>query len=129
MSNARLEHLNVTVRDPKRTAKVLCDLFDWKIRWEGDAIYNGYTIHVGEQDTYLALYSMGDTTAETNNSYRTVNALNHIGIVVDDLTTTEARIIEAGFTTHSHADYTPGKRFYFQHDDELEIEVVEYCKP
>jgi len=35
---AHLEHVNITVADPKRTAAVLMDLFDWHIRWEGPFI-------------------------------------------------------------------------------------------
>ena len=35
MPSVFLEHANITVRDPKRQAEKLCDLFDWKIRWDG----------------------------------------------------------------------------------------------
>ena len=56
MSNATLEHANITVSDPLKTAKRLCDLFGWHIRWQGDAIHGGMTVHVGSDDSYLALY-------------------------------------------------------------------------
>ena len=35
MSQAMLEHVNVTVTDPEKTAALLCELFDWRIRWQG----------------------------------------------------------------------------------------------
>ncbi|MEM6653029.1 MAG: VOC family protein, partial [Pseudomonadota bacterium] len=35
MSKAMLEHVNLTVTDPDKTAEMLCDLFDWRIRWAG----------------------------------------------------------------------------------------------
>ena len=53
---AKLEHTNLTVADPDALAQRLCQLFDWQIRWSGPALDNGYTVHVGGPDTYLALY-------------------------------------------------------------------------
>jgi len=104
---------------------------DWKIRWQGDAINGGHSIHVGARDTYLALYTgnpLDDQliSSETGSSYKTVNGLNHIGIVVDDLNSAERRVEAAGYRPHSHADYEPGKRFYFHDKDGLEFEVVSY---
>ncbi len=55
MSSANLEHVNVTVSDPAKTADMLCDLFDWHIRWSGDSINGGRTIHVGTKGSYVAL--------------------------------------------------------------------------
>ena len=46
-----LEHVNVTVSDPRKTADRLCELFGWKIRWQGSAIHGGYTVHVGAEDS------------------------------------------------------------------------------
>ena len=125
MPSATLEHVNFTVTDPKATAKRLCDLFGWKIRWEGEAINNGYTVHVGSESSYLAIYSRGNP-GDPANSYETRAGLNHIGIVVDDLDATEARIKAAGIETHSHGDYEPGRRFYFHDPDQIEFEVISY---
>lgn len=123
---SRLEHVNVTVSDPARTAGRLCALFNWQIRWQGDAINGGKTVHVGTDDQYVAVYSgSGETKAKTDN-YSVRGGLNHIGVVVDDLEATEARVLDAGYKTHSHADYEPGRRFYFHDDDGLEFEVVSY---
>lgn len=127
MPAARLEHANITVSDAKAAALRLCELFDWKIRWEGSSINDGYSVHVGGEDTYLAVYSNGKAPEiPTYSTYQTRGALNHIGVVVDDLDATEARIIAAGFETNSHADYEPGRRFYFDNEDGIEIEVVSY---
>jgi catechol 2,3-dioxygenase-like lactoylglutathione lyase family enzyme len=54
--------------------------------------------------------------------------LNHIGVQVDDLDATEARVIAAGLLPFSHADYEPGRRFYFLDPDGIEYEVVSYTK-
>ena len=124
---ATLEHVNFTVSDPKRTAELMCDLFGWKIRWQGDAKLGGYTYHVGGDDSYLAIYSSGDTSASEVSNYHQTNGLNHIGVVVDDLDAIEAKVKARGFETHSHADYEPGRRFYFNDHDGIEFEVVSYA--
>ncbi len=129
MTAATLEHVNVTVSDPLKTARRLCELFDWHIRWQGDAIHSGSTVHVGSDDSYVAVYTRGTPAAGSADSYSTRGGLNHIGVVVDDLDGVESKVLEAGYTTHSHADYEPGRRFYFHDDDEIEFEVVSYQSP
>lgn len=125
MSIGMLEHVNVTVTNPERTAAVLCELFDWKVRWQGDSLMGGRTVHVGKDDSYLALYTHA-TPSQGKSSYATRGGLNHIGVVVDDLEETEQRVKAAGFETHNHADYEPGRRFYFNDHDGIEFEVVNY---
>ncbi|PRY23564.1 glyoxalase/bleomycin resistance protein/dioxygenase superfamily protein [Aliiruegeria haliotis] len=127
MGTATLEHANITVSDPKATAAELIDLFDWHIRWEGEAISGGYTVHVGNDTTYLAVYAPpGDKHRPEGSSYATLGGLNHIGVVVENIETAEARVKAAGYTPHNHADYEPGRRFYFDTSDGIEIEVVSY---
>lgn len=128
MSQATLEHVNITVPDVTETANLLCKLFDWKIRWEGDAIYKGKTIHVGSDLSYLALYQSINKLEKIESTYDSKHGLNHIAVVVDDLEETERRVVAAGLEPHSHADYVPGRRFYFQDHNNLEIEVVMYDK-
>ncbi|WP_093029059.1 VOC family protein [Ruegeria marina] len=124
---ATLEHANFTVSDPKVTAEWLHKVFGWDIRWQGPAIAGGYTVHVGDESTYLALYAPARPARTTESSYDTVGGLNHVGVVVDDLDATETLVREAGFTPHSHADYEPGRRFYFDDDNGIEFEVVSYA--
>lgn len=128
---AELEHVNITVSDPKKTAAVLSDLFGWHIRWEGQAMAGlGYTVHVGTDDSYIAVYSGSDpaqTVPKADASYQMRGGLNHIGVVVDDLDATEAKVKALGLVPHSHADYEPGQRFYFHDADGVEIEVISYA--
>ena len=126
MAAGILEHANFSVSDPQRTADMLCALFDWRIRWSGASIHDGHTMHVGGQDSYLAIYARGDMRKAVPNDYRTVGAMNHIGVVVDDLDAVEARVLAAGFRTTNHGDYEPGRRFYFHDHDGIEFEVVSY---
>ena len=57
MATAYLEHVNITVSDPDRTAKMLADLFGWRERWRGAAKDNGLSIHVGGDDFYVVVYA------------------------------------------------------------------------
>jgi len=127
MTAGILEHANFSVSDPRKTADMLCTLFDWRIRWSGDAIHGGHTIHVGGKDSYLAIYAQSDMRKAAPNDYKTVGSLNHIGVVVDDLDAVEARVLAAGFETTNHGDYEPGRRFYFHDHDGVEYEVVSYA--
>ncbi len=126
MAAGILEHANFSVSDPQRTADMLCTIFDWQIRWSGASIHDGHTMHVGGQDSYLAIYARDGMRNAAPNDYKTVGAMNHIGVVVDDLDATEARVLEAGFETSNHGDYEPGRRFYFHDHDGIEFEVVSY---
>lgn len=123
---ARLEHVNITVRDPLATAALLQKIVGWTIRWQGDALYEGYTVHVGNENTYLALYTRDKKDVTSSRSHDRVNGLNHLGIVVDDLDKTEREVVAAGFEPFNHANYEPGRRFYFVDADNLEFEIIEY---
>ena len=122
----QLEHVNICVPDPKATAARLVDIFGWHVRWEGDARDNGFTVHVGDDDSYLALYAPAYELGPEPRRYTRVAGLNHIGVVVDDINATEARVRTAGYEPHSHGDYEPGLRFYFDGPDGIEFEVVHY---
>lgn len=126
MAAAILEHTNFSVSDPHETADLLCKLFGWKIRWQGDAIAGGYTIHVGGKNSYVAVYAQANMRKALPNDYKTVGGMNHIGVVVDDLDAVEAKVLDAGFETTNHGDYEPGRRFYFHDHDGIEFEVVSY---
>ena len=91
--NMRISPSAILKRPPSR----LCDLFGWHIRWQGEAIHGGMTVHVGSDNSYLALYTPGKRTSMPASSYVTTGGLNHVGIVVDDLDAAEKRVAEAGY--------------------------------
>lgn len=126
--SVKLEHVNISVPDPQATAAVLERLFDWRIRWQGTALGTGYSVHVGDDAGYVALYRPGEDLEEDGARHRRRGALNHIGVEVDDLDACERAVKAEGFATHSHADYEPGRRFYFDGPDGIEYEVVSYAK-
>ncbi|WP_300036552.1 VOC family protein [uncultured Roseobacter sp.] len=121
-----LEHANVTVSDADATAAWMCDLFDWKIRWQGPSLDSGRTIHVGTDTSYLAIYQPAGETQAKQTSYSTRGGLNHLAVVVPDIDAMEKAVSSAGFTAGNHGDYEPGRRFYFHDHDGIEYEVVQY---
>jgi catechol 2,3-dioxygenase-like lactoylglutathione lyase family enzyme len=125
MTQNFIEHVNVTVSNPQRSAEMLIDLFDWHIRWNGKAQMGGDTIHVGNDRFYLAVYALKPSDADLDHEKGV--PLNHIGIVVDDLDEIERRVIARGLTPFSHGDYEPGRRFYFMDPDGVEYEIVSYA--
>ena len=125
MRNSYLEHTNLTVKDPDQLAALFVRLFDWKIRWSGDALDNGRTIHVGNEDLYLALYTHDNVIDNRARNHLAINNINHLGIVVSDIDAVESKVKEEGYEPINHADYDPGRRFYFL-IDKLEIEIIAY---
>ena len=122
MSKGRIEHVNLTVSDIDRSAALFERLLGWHRRWRGEAMNGGETIHVGEELTYLALYTDGRDHAGQAKG----RPLNHVGLLVDDLDAAERIVVEHGLEPFSHADYAPGRRFYFFDWDGIEFEVVSY---
>lgn len=123
---AALEHVNLTVNNPKATANMLCNLFDWEIRWEGPAMDSGYTVHVGNSVSYLAVYATGNPAPVDANNSHLRTGLNHIGITVVDLPACEERVTQAGYAPFNHAAFEQGNRFYFLDENNIEYEVVSY---
>jgi catechol 2,3-dioxygenase-like lactoylglutathione lyase family enzyme len=123
----RIEHVNVTVRDPQSLADLMEQLFGWQVRWRGPTSGGGETLHVGSTEHYLALCTGGDGPFSADLATKGL-PLNHIGVEVDDLDETEALVRGAGLKTFSHDDYEPGRRFYFREPNGVEFEVVSYSK-
>ena len=126
MKKAALEHVNITVTDPERSAALMCDVFGWHIRWKGPSMGNGFTIHVGTDAQYLAFYT-NETVRAKDPRFEKMQPMNHIALTVDDLDTAEKGIAAAGLTPFGHDDYEPGRRFYFYDWNSIEFEVVSYA--
>lgn len=127
MTSARIEHTNFTASDADATAAQLCELFGWHVRWAGPSLGGGRSVHVGNDTDYLAVYTPASLKGDNDfSNYDRPGGLNHIGIVVEDIEATEERILAAGIETFNHADYEPGRRFYFRNADGIEFEVVSY---
>jgi catechol 2,3-dioxygenase-like lactoylglutathione lyase family enzyme len=122
MPKGYLEHINITVSDIERSAALLRDLMGWHDRWRGPSQLGGETIHVGGEADYIAVYTKGAPV----DRFAKGAPLNHVGLVVDDLDAAEAVVKAAGLQPFNHADYEPGRRFYFFDWDGIEFEMVSY---
>ena len=129
-----IEHANLTVSNPDRSAELLKQLLGWVERWRGPSQMGGETIHVGEEAngaSYIALYTNDDVRAaasgNSSSHFSKGQPLNHVGLVVDDLDEAERVVIAAGLEPFSHGDYDPGRRFYFFDWDGIEFEIVSYA--
>jgi catechol 2,3-dioxygenase-like lactoylglutathione lyase family enzyme len=123
MPTGTLEHCNITVSDPERSAALLGKLCGWHERWRGPSQLGGWTIHCGDEQSYIALWTDG----KGDKAFAKGVPLNHVGLLVDDLEAAEAAVVESGLEPFNHADYEPGRRFYFFDWDHIEWEVVSYA--
>lgn len=84
MSTADRDHISITVSDPERTADTLCELFGWQVRSAGPTREGGRSIHVGTEETYIALSAAVTVEHVPAEELTLVNkravALNHVGI-------------------------------------------------
>lgn len=123
MPKGQIEHVNITVSDPERSARLFETLLGWRERWRGPSQLGGRTIHVGDDTTYLAIYTDG----EAKDRFAKGVPLNHVGLLVDDLDEAEKVVVGHGLEPFGHGDYEPGRRFYFFDWDGIEFEVVSYA--
>lgn len=126
MARPFIEHVNVTVSDPDRTARMLQDLLGWRERWRGPAQSGGRTIHVGSETCYLALYADPGGDAGPK-GFRKGAPLNHVGVEVEDLEAVYERAVALGLEPFNKSDYPPGRRFYIFDADGIEYEFVSYA--
>ncbi|QOV94535.1 VOC family protein [Novosphingobium sp. ES2-1] len=123
MPSARLEHVNISVSDAERSAAFFTELCGWHERWRGLAIDDGFSIHLGTENHYIVFYT---PPGGVSTRFAKGMPLQHVGIEVDDLVAAEQIVIAAGLEPFNHADYEPGRRFYFYDWDGIEFEVVSY---
>jgi len=129
MVSGRIEHANLTVTNPEKSAELFKKLLGWEERWRGKSRLGGDTIHVGAPGNgadYLALYTNDDVRADQRRRYSKGQPLNHVGLLVDDLGAAENVVKGAGLEPFGHDDYQPGRRFYFFDWDGIEFEIVSY---
>ena len=124
MTQARIEHVNLTVSDLDRSIALFEKLCGWTVRIRDQHGVRGEFAHIGAEDTYLALWADGGDYSGQQKG----KPMNHVGIEVSDLDTAERAVLAAGLKTFSHGKYEPGPRtFYFFDWDGIEFEVVSYA--
>ena len=120
----RLEHVNLTVSDVERSAKLYCELLDLQVRWRGKNSSGADAIHIGNDRSYVAFFQ-GEGSATSPPDYNAIG-MNHFGFIVGSLDDAKRKLTDFGLTPHAEQDYEPGRRVYFYDHDGVEVELVEY---
>ena len=123
----RLEHANMDVRNIDDTVRFLtAALPEFRIRREG--LNEGRRwMHIGTDDTYIALNEASDEPAERWVPYDGKPGINHLGYEVDDVEALRDRLAAAGFKDSTYPNNHPHrKRVYFYDADGNDWEFVQY---
>lgn len=119
-----LEHANLTVKNIDESVRFITAAFThFSVR--GSGVKDGTRwVHVGTQETYLALND--GAAGKVRGAYESAG-VNHLGFVVDDVEAVKQRLLKAGFKEgfvppeHPHR-----RRVYFNDSDGFEWEFVQY---
>lgn len=125
--HVRMEHANLSVRHFDEAVRFVKTAFPvFEVRYEG--VNNGRRwMHIGTDDTYLALSEATAEAAEAWTPYSGKPGVNHLGFVVDDADAVRGRLAAAGFRDSTYPNNHPHrKRVYFYDADGNDWEFVEY---
>ena len=124
----RLEHANLSVRDIEAMIRFLMTAFpEFWIRGEGTNRDGTRWVHVGTNDTYIALTQ---STVEPNQRWRPyagMPGVNHLAYEVDDVESLGGRLQSGGYQASTPPNHHPyRKRVYFYDPDGNDWEFVQY---
>ena len=124
----RIEHANLAVRDVDEMIRFLQSAFpDFRVRREGKSWQGARWVHVGTDDTYIALNEASCELAERWVPYSGRPGLNHLGYAVDDVEALRVRLAGAGYRDSTVPNHHPHrKRVYFRDAEGNDWEFVEY---
>ena len=124
----RLEHANLCVRNVDEMARFLRTAFpEFGVRGEGKTVLGSRWLHVGTDDTYLALQEASAEPAEAWVPYSEKPGTNHLGFHVPDAEALRQRMREAGYQESTVPNRHPHRRRVYFHDREgNDWEFVEY---
>ncbi len=124
----RLEHANLLVRDVDATIRFLQTAFpDFHVRREGKTWQGVRWVHIGTQDSYVALNEATEEPAERWVPYGGKPGLNHLGYEVEDVEALRIRMTEAGYRDSTVPNSHPHrKRVYFYDREGNDWEFVQY---
>src|SRR5690349_16137336 len=95
---ARLEHANLCVRDIDAMLSFLRTAFpEFRVRADRADADGSRWIHVGTDETYLALNSATRTSGPIREPYSGQPGVDHLGFEVDDAAALRTRMLAAGY--------------------------------
>jgi catechol 2,3-dioxygenase-like lactoylglutathione lyase family enzyme len=124
----RLEHANLCVRDLAGMIRFLQTAFpEFRIRGEGSTAEGARWMHVGTDETYIALSQARVKPAAEWVPYRGVPGINHLAYEVDDVDAMRTRMTAAGYKDSTPPNKHPHrKRLYFFDPEGNDWEFVQY---
>lgn len=124
----RLEHANLAIRDLDAMLRFIATaLPEFELRSEGRDAPKGRWVHIGTEDSYLALNEVPDDRAEPWQPYGRQPGLNHLGFEVSDVAALIDRMEAAGYRNSTVPNNHPHRqRAYFYDDEGNDWEFVEY---
>jgi len=124
----RLDHANLIVRDLDRMTRFLQTAFpDFRVRGGGTSLDGARWVHVGTENTYIALSEATKDAREPWHPYAGKPGLNHLGFEVDDAEAVRERLAAAGYQDSTVPNAHPARRrVYFYDDEGNDWEFVQY---
>jgi len=127
-TTARLEHANLAVRDVDAAIRFVQTAFpEFRVRREGKGWTGARWVHIGTDETYLALNEARSEPAEPWVPYAGKPGLNHLGYEVADVDALRSRMVRAGYPDSTVPnDHPARKRVYFHDAEGNDWEFVQY---
>jgi len=124
----RLDHANLAVRDVDATIRFLQTAFpEFRVRREGETSNRLRWVHVGTEETYIAINESSVESTEAWVAYGGKPGLNHLGYEVDDAEGVRARLTATGYRDSTVPNEHPHrKRVYFYDAEGNDWEFVQY---
>jgi catechol 2,3-dioxygenase-like lactoylglutathione lyase family enzyme len=124
----RLDHANLSVRDPEALVRFLTTAFpEFRVRGRGGDCAGWEWVHVGDDETYVALLAASGEGTEPFVPYAGGPGLNHLGFEVDDVAALRDRLLAAGYRETTTPNAHPHRRrVYFADAEGNDWEFVEY---
>jgi catechol 2,3-dioxygenase-like lactoylglutathione lyase family enzyme len=125
---ARLEHANLCVRNIDDMIRFLRTAFpDFRIRADHTDADGSRWVHIGTNESYLALNAAEVTPDRPWEPYSGLPGVNHLGYEVDDADALRERMLAAGYEESTVPNAHPfRKRVYFLDPEGNDWEFVEY---
>lgn len=124
----RLEHANLIVRNIDTTIRFLQTAFaEFRIRFDGKDLRGRRWVHIGTNDSCIALTQSTIEPAERWKPYVGLPGVNHLAYEVDDVESLRDRLRSAGYQdSRVPNNHAYRRRVYFYDPDGNDWEFVQY---
>jgi catechol 2,3-dioxygenase-like lactoylglutathione lyase family enzyme len=124
----RLEHADLCVRDIEAVIRFLQTAFpEFRVRGEGISNDGTRWVHVGNDETYIALGQLRVDPAKHWMPYQGLPGVNHLVYQIDDAEALRNRLNSAGYRDSTPPNAHPHpKRLYFYDPEGNDWEFIQY---